>query len=345
MADTHSRLTELPVEPHTALAVHFGMLLGVSDIELLAANPRGKLRLHNAWLHGAGVVWGFRVAFDSGSRELAVDPGLALDAHGRELSLGRRVCLNIDDWYAKHGNGEADLTLDVNVRWRACLDRPVPALAGECDDSPETAYSRIQETVQIDLEPPVERPPTTFLRVRAGTDPDVARAAALDSLELALPEGDVPVVVARITVAAVDGHRPEVTAVEYRVRRVHLPTTLVTELLAPHAPVGAHLRATDAEWLDDQHVAIPADTPLHPATLAGNVTAHRWDPAAGNWAALNAAPAFANDRLEIDLGEAMPAGTTVRIVVTGSGPTPVAADVGGKPVPLAGDVTLTIERS
>jgi hypothetical protein len=344
MADT-SRLTELPVEPHTALAVHFGMLLGVSDIELLAANPRGKLRLHNAWLHGAGVVWGFRVSFDSASRELGVDPGLALDAHGRELYLGRRVCLNIDDWHAKHGNGEEDLVLDVNVRWRACLDRPVPALAGECDDSPETAYSRIQETVQIDLEPPVDRPPTTFLRVRAGTDADVAHAAALDSLDLALPEGDVPVVVARITVKAPDGHHPEVTDVDYRVRRVHLPTTLVTELLAPHAPVGAHLDTAHAEWVDDQHVAIPADAPLHQATLAGNVAGHRWDGAAGNWAALAVTPAFANDRLELDLGEAIAAGTTVRVVVTGSGPTPVTADVAGKPVPLAGDVALTIERS
>jgi len=46
----------LPADPFTALQFHFGMLLGVDDLETLAANPRGKTWLHNAWLHREGVA-------------------------------------------------------------------------------------------------------------------------------------------------------------------------------------------------------------------------------------------------------------------------------------------------
>ena len=53
-----SLATTLPADPFTDLAVQFGMLLGVADFDALAANPRGKMRLHNAWLHGQGVGLG-----------------------------------------------------------------------------------------------------------------------------------------------------------------------------------------------------------------------------------------------------------------------------------------------
>ena len=69
----------LPANPYTALQFHFGMLLGVDDLEVSQAYPRGKMRLHNSWLHREGVVWGFNVRLNE-RNELAVSPGLALDA-------------------------------------------------------------------------------------------------------------------------------------------------------------------------------------------------------------------------------------------------------------------------
>src|SRR5215470_1483283 len=76
----------LPVSPFTAIQYSFGMLLGVDDLETAQAYPRGKVRLHNAWLHREGVVWGFNVAFNKDKNndhyELTVEPGLALDAAG-----------------------------------------------------------------------------------------------------------------------------------------------------------------------------------------------------------------------------------------------------------------------
>ncbi len=361
MAAPRTRLTELAADPYTSLSVHFGMLLGVSDIELLAANPRGKLRLHNAWLHGPGVVWGYRVTFDAASREVAVDRGLALDAVGRELFLNTRLCLDLDKWFeANHeklGAGDdGDLVVDVVVRHRACLDRAVPAVAGECDDTPESAYSRVIETVQIDLEAPADGPPSTFRHLRralgqrpGSTEPDtLAALVARDSLELEPPEDDAGVILARITIK-IAGGRPDVAAggIDHSVRRVHVPTMVVTELLGLVAPAGPHLDPSSVAWPDDSHVTVLAGAPVHEATLAGNVVANRWDGGAGAWAALSVTPTFdaALGRLVLDLGEAIPAGTTVRIVVTGSGPTPVTADVDGRPVPLAGDAVLTIERS
>ena len=91
----------LPVNPFNALQFHFGMLLGVDDLETGQAYPRGKVRLHNAWLHREGVVWGLNVSFNS-RNELAVDPGLALDAAGHELHLDRQACMDVGLWYSAH---------------------------------------------------------------------------------------------------------------------------------------------------------------------------------------------------------------------------------------------------
>src|SRR3979490_2479587 len=91
----------LPANPFTALQYHFGMLLGVDDLETGQAYPRGKIRLHNAWLHREGVVWGMNVAFND-HNELTVDPGLALAAAGHELHLDRQACVDLGKWYTAH---------------------------------------------------------------------------------------------------------------------------------------------------------------------------------------------------------------------------------------------------
>jgi len=90
----------LPVSPFTALQFHFGMLLGVDDLETAQAYPRGKIRMHNAWLHREGVVWGFGVAFNA-RNELTVNPGLGLDAAGHELHLDRQACVDLGAWYSR----------------------------------------------------------------------------------------------------------------------------------------------------------------------------------------------------------------------------------------------------
>jgi hypothetical protein len=169
-------VTLLGADPFTALRPHFGMLLGVDDFEALDANPRGKLRLHNAWLHGEGVVWGLGVQIDKKAREVEVVRGLGTDAAGRELYLAGKVCLSLPMWLGEHPEaaGEADkdgtrpLLAHVVIRSRPCLSRQVPALADPCNGSDSaTAYSRVEEGVELLMRPgPAPDPIYPYHRLR-----------------------------------------------------------------------------------------------------------------------------------------------------------------------------------
>lgn len=194
----------LPVNPFQALLYHFGMLLGVVDLEEQQGYHHGKTRLHNAWLHGEGVVWGFGVEVRADTRErkgeIRVLPGLALDAAGRELHLDEIKCLDVAAWAAAHKDDD-DLLKAVNdyrvehrsrlgagapapdtmifdahvvVRFHTCLTRAVPAIAGGACDGASTAHSRVLETVEILLRPgkaPQRAEPYRRLRLLFHLDP------------------------------------------------------------------------------------------------------------------------------------------------------------------------------
>jgi hypothetical protein len=196
---TGSGTLPMAVNPFTGLQFHFGMLLGVDDLDVGQGYPRGKVRLHNAWLHRAGVVWGMGVSFNA-RRELEVEPGLALDGAGRELHLDVPACLDVGRWYGKHrddadftfttaADGSVTFSARVVVRFRACLQRQVPAIADPCEGaSSETAYSRVYETVELLLRPiPAagsDKPaPYHRLRVLFGLEP--ADASARDQAVVA----------------------------------------------------------------------------------------------------------------------------------------------------------------
>jgi hypothetical protein len=166
-------------DPFTSLRFHFGMLLGVDDFETEQAYHRGQTRLHQSWLHGAGVVWGLRVELDKDRNEVRVGRGLAYDGAGRPLHLDAAACLDPGAWLDRHGDDVnriepppegADAAFDAHVeaRWASCLTRPVPALAEPCEDARvETAYSRVWETIELRLVPGLADPPADrYRRVR-----------------------------------------------------------------------------------------------------------------------------------------------------------------------------------
>ncbi|WP_224242778.1 hypothetical protein [Hyalangium gracile] len=181
---SQSANVQLPVNPFTALNVHFGMLLGVDDLETLEGYPRGKIRLHNAWLHGPGVVWGMGVEVQQTRGELQVNPGLALDASGHELHLDSPSCVNLGAWYAAHKDDpgftpeitDTGVVFDAHVviRFKACLTRPVPSISEPCEGATQgVAYSRAQETVELFLRPnfsPPRTAPYHRLRLFFGLD-------------------------------------------------------------------------------------------------------------------------------------------------------------------------------
>jgi len=193
--------------PHTSLHYHFGMLLGVTDFETEQAYHRGKMWLHNAWLHREGVVWGFNVLADTANGEIRVTRGLALDRLGRELHLEADACLSVPAWFAAHREDpgfelveapDGTFTFDAHVvvRFKACLTRQVPALAEPCDhSSAATAYSREFETVEILLRPglaPAREKPYRRLRLllgvrEPGRDPESGDLFAEDIAVLQAP--------------------------------------------------------------------------------------------------------------------------------------------------------------
>jgi hypothetical protein len=193
----YCRDDDLPINPFLALRVSYGMLLGEEDFRDLMGNPRGKQMLHNAWLHGSGVVWGYEVLRD-GTKGLRVTPGLALDKLGRELLLDTDRCLDLEAWLRDLrkgqplGAGDCDeqvLRACVVASFDTCLARPVPALADPCDLSRKhNECSRVVETVRLELReedcPDPEPVPGPYHRLRVllgldrvgDADPDGERA-------------------------------------------------------------------------------------------------------------------------------------------------------------------------
>jgi hypothetical protein len=148
----HCTDSELPADPFVALRVAYGMLLGEDDFRVLMGNPRGKQRLHSAWLHGPGVVWGMKVSADEGT--VRIEPGLAIDEMGRELRLEATQCLDLATWRAswmtKHDPVDGRYTAWLVAEFDSCATQRVPALADPCDVTRRhDEASRIVETVRI----------------------------------------------------------------------------------------------------------------------------------------------------------------------------------------------------
>lgn len=169
----------LPINPFVSNRYHFGMLLGVADLEADQGYHRGKTWLHNAWLHGPGTVWGLGVEVRHDAGEVVVAPGLALDGNGRELWVPDRLCLDLGRWFAERrpedlevtdtDDGGVRFTVHVRLCTEGCLDRPVPSISEPCEGSDlDTAYSRTVERAVPDLVagPAPADPVAPYLRLR-----------------------------------------------------------------------------------------------------------------------------------------------------------------------------------
>lgn len=185
----------LPASPFTSLRVAYGMLLGEDDFNAVMANPRGKMMLHQAWLHGSGVVQGLGVRRD-GTRNLKVLPGLAVDGAGRELYQDCTLTLDVrallDDAGLKEPRDCSTETINAYLvaSFTACPSSAVPVLAEPCDVTRKhDEFSRIKEQVRYSLRTtsgPVAAGGYHRVRVLLGLEPvhddnDDAGKAALEA--------------------------------------------------------------------------------------------------------------------------------------------------------------------
>jgi hypothetical protein len=395
---------DLPVNPFLALRVAYGMLLGEEDFRTLMGNPRGKQMLHTAWLHGTGVVHGYRVRLD-GTRELRVTPGLAIDGLGRELLLEADHCIDVVKWLdTLPSGGEPQRTVDACLvaLLDTCQTAPVPALADPCDLSRKhNDCSRVVETVRLELRtdcPELAPAPYHRLRVLLGLDEvgdddpsgeqaaewvrEVTRApsherarklleafrvlAAHDvtDLEPAAEEGDVcpslfpatedtaAVLLAKVTVTARDaGNCQELVDVDVdpTVRRSLVATSAIQELTCGFAPglIGAGTEqdaggprvVPEPRWLDGaRRLRFEVTKPLLPGSLRDTPVVITSLGERG-WVRedIERVAYDGDDELTVTVTlHDPPAYRLVRVIVRGTGPSPVFG--ASPPVPLAGVV-------
>jgi hypothetical protein len=75
-----------------------GQVLGVSEFQTEQQYFRDRLRRHNRFLHGPGVVTGFEVSVseEGGASSIVVSPGYGISAEGEELLLTQPLELKIE---------------------------------------------------------------------------------------------------------------------------------------------------------------------------------------------------------------------------------------------------------
>ena len=115
-----------------------GRLLTPEDLTAEQEYQLGAHRRHLQRLHGFGVIAGMKVTLATSGDTLTVEPGAAIDGHGREIQLRELVTLGIPD----SSSSPARLVVEY-------AERGVDAVPVRQDDGPE--WSRIEEGCRVVL--------------------------------------------------------------------------------------------------------------------------------------------------------------------------------------------------
>lgn len=111
-----------------------GKVMSVEDLQQEQSYLLNRMRRHNRFLHGWGVVAGLEVSISKGN-EVVVAAGLAIDCAGNEIAVPEPVRVPIC---------ATDGTLYVAIRYQELDVRPLPASEG-------AEFSRIREGAEASL--------------------------------------------------------------------------------------------------------------------------------------------------------------------------------------------------
>ncbi len=111
-----------------------GKLLTAEDLELEQEYFRERLKRHNRYLHGFGVVFGLEVSKSGG--DVVISPGLAIDCQGNEIVVPEPLKLSLPS----PGGGS---TLFLSVSYVEKETDPLPNPVPNCS---EMENSRIEES-------------------------------------------------------------------------------------------------------------------------------------------------------------------------------------------------------
>jgi hypothetical protein len=171
-----------------------GSYLTAADCQAEQSYRLQRLRRHNRYLHGWGVVCGLWVlAAGDPARPwtVVVCPGYALGPYGDEIEVRRRASLDVRGFLWRQTAIEARLRQAyVVIRYREQLDRlaPIPAAACECEE-PEYGESRIGDGYELAVifEPPDPVPALGLCARQITPCPDCPESPWLALARILLP--------------------------------------------------------------------------------------------------------------------------------------------------------------
>jgi hypothetical protein len=118
-----------------------GQVLTVDDFTTEQSYFLKRLRRHNRYMHGWGVVSGFTVSVKD--EKIMVEPGIAIDCAGNEIFLAvAQVCVMPKDTDK----------LYIVIQYRECPTDSLPIPGEPCrDEGDRLAPTRIREECQVDI--------------------------------------------------------------------------------------------------------------------------------------------------------------------------------------------------
>lgn len=165
-----------------------GMMLQADDFEAEQTYHRGRLAQLSRYLLGHGTLAGLRVVppgTNDNLLELRVEPGLAIDRHGRLIEIPAAQCIRLGPWFeaqddrylraATHDSPRTPLpqavVADVFLAAHPCGRGKTPSFAsGPFDALDALVPARIGETGHLEL----------VLRMEGNPDPDGGPGVAGD---------------------------------------------------------------------------------------------------------------------------------------------------------------------
>lgn len=140
-----------------------GKLLTSRDFQAEQDYGRGHRQMHNAMLHGTGVVCGLQLvqhpSEDCRDKFMVLEPGMALDCCGQEIIVPERVLVRVAEATDPEGSQAAkDLAEDLTgekhlfIAIRRCDEgaEPLPILLPGCDgENGATEYGRVLEGYEM----------------------------------------------------------------------------------------------------------------------------------------------------------------------------------------------------
>lgn len=176
--ESRQLLTCLPTDMFSMERVRYFMrqLITPDDLTLEQEYFRSKLRRHNRFLHGWGVVCGCKVqpvpqVGNTGNEPwmVKIRPGYVLGPYGDEILIDREVSVDLrtegveglalspcadqlDPWCSEvEVEREAGIPLYVAVKYAECKSRPVRVQVGCACDETHCEYSRIRDSFAIKI--------------------------------------------------------------------------------------------------------------------------------------------------------------------------------------------------